>query len=141
MRFDGEQELLLSSIRHVLATAYDRLPNHPVRSTGRSIPACPFCSLLRLRQAPADAPRSGHRQVHRRPARLLPEQAEADIRRAPPNQAMPAMAPELPAKRLVTTFLAVIDGWLQRRPAPSAREAGGTCPAWAEPVLHTNCRA
>jgi Transcriptional regulator len=138
--FDGKEELLLSSIRYVLAAARDRLPelSDPVdKLLYFSLPVLQHIEA-HLQQAPAGAPRSGHRQVHRRLERLLLEQVEADIRRAPLDRAIPAMPPELLAKHLVTTFLAVIDWWLQRRPAPSSREADDAYRALVEPVLRTN---
>lgn len=140
--FDGKEELLLSSIRHVLATARDRLPelSDPVdRLLYFSLPVLQHIEM-RLQQAPVDAPRLGYRQVHRRLEKVLLEQVGADIRRAPLDRAMPAMPPELLAKHLVTTFLVVIDWWLQCRPASSAREAGDAYRALVEPILRANCR-
>lgn len=138
--FDGKEELLLGSIRYVLAAARDRLSelSDPVdRLLYFSLPVLQHIEA-HLQQAPADAPRSGHRQVHRRLERLLFEQVEADIRRAPLDRAMPAMPPELLAKHLVTTFLVVVDWWLRRPPAPSAREADDAYRALVEPVLRAN---
>jgi AcrR family transcriptional regulator len=141
--FDGKEELLLSSIRYVLAAARDRLPglSDPVdKLLYFSLPMLQHIEA-HLRHAPVDAPRPGHQQVHRRLERLLIEQVEADIRRAPLDRGMPAMPPELLAKHLVTTFLVVIDWWLHSRPAPSAREADDAYRALVEPILRINRRA
>ncbi|TPG47742.1 TetR/AcrR family transcriptional regulator [Rhodanobacter glycinis] len=135
--FDGKEELLLSSIRYVLAAARDQLSelSDPVdQLLYFSLPVLQHIEARR-QQAPADAPRSGHRQVHRRLERLLLERVEADIRRSSLDRAMP---PELVAKHLVTTFLGVIDWWLHRRPAPSACEADDAYRALVEPVLRKN---
>jgi AcrR family transcriptional regulator len=138
--FDGKEELLLSSIRYVLATARDRLPesSDPVdRLLYFSLPVLEHIEV-HLQQAPVGAPGLGHRQVHRRLERVLLEQVEADIRRAPLDLVLPAMPSDLLAKHLVTTFLVVIDWWLQRRPAPSACEASDAYRALVEPILRTN---
>lgn len=138
--FDGKEELLLSSIRHMLTAARDRLSelSDPVdRLLYFSLPMLQHIEA-HLQHVPVDAPRPGLRQVHRRLERLLIEQVEADIRRAPLDQAMPAMPPGLLAKHLVTTFLVVIDWWLHCRPAPGATEADGAYRALVEPILRKN---
>ncbi|MFC5435821.1 TetR/AcrR family transcriptional regulator [Rhodanobacter umsongensis] len=141
--FDGKEELLLSSIRHVLAVARDRLSelSDPVdRLLYFSLPVLQHIET-HLQQAPVDAPRLGLRQVHRRLEKVLIEQVEADIRRTPLMRAMPAVPPELLAKHLVTTFLVVVDWWLHRRPVPSAREADDSYRALVAPILRANRRA
>jgi len=105
--FDGKEDLLLSSIGHVLASARDRLPElrDPVdRLLHFSLPVLQHIET-HVRQAAVDAPREGHQQVHRQLEKVLLEQVEADIRRMPIDRTMP---PELLAKHLVTTFLVVI---------------------------------
>jgi len=138
--FDGKEELLVSSIQHVLATARERLPelSDPVDwLLYFSLPVLKHIEA-HLQQAPVDAPRSGYRQVHRRLNMVLSEQVEADIRRAPLDRARPAVPPELLAKHLVTTFLVVIEWWLHRWPAPSAREAHVLYRALVEPAFHVD---
>ncbi|MFC5582141.1 TetR/AcrR family transcriptional regulator [Rhodanobacter terrae] len=135
--FDSKEELLLSSIRYVLAVARDRLPelSDPVdRLLYFSLPVLQHIEA-HIQQAPVAATRRGHRQVHRRLEKILIEQAEADIRRAPLDRDMPATPPELLAQHLVTTFLVVIDWWLHCRPAPSAREADDSYRVLVEPIL------
>jgi len=137
--FDGKEDLLLSSIGHVLASARDRLPElrDPVdRLLHFSLPVLQHIET-HVRQAPDDAPRAGHQQVHRQLEKVLLEQVDADIRRTPIDRTMP---PELLAKHLVTTFLVVIGWWLQRRPASSAHEADDAYRALVEPIVRANCR-
>ncbi|HUX24767.1 MAG TPA: helix-turn-helix domain-containing protein [Burkholderiales bacterium] len=137
--FDGKEELLLSSIRHVLAAAREHVPelSDPVdRLLYFGLPVLQHIET-HLQRAPVDAPRPGQRQVHRRLERVLIEQLEADIRRAPLDRITPAMPPELLAKHLVSTFLVVIDWCMHRQPAPSAREAHDLYRSLVEPALRT----
>lgn len=135
--FDGKEELLLSSIRQVLADARERLPglSDPVeRLLCFSLPVLQHIEA-HLRQAPVDAPGPGQRQVHRRLETVLIEQVEADLRRAPLDRLLPAVPPGLLAKHLAATFLVVIEWWLQRRPQPGAREAHELYRALVVPAL------
>lgn len=132
--FDGKEDLLLASIRDVLATTGDRPPaasGRIDRLLGFSLPVLAHIEA-HLRQAPPDASRHRQRRVHLRLERVLTEQVEASIRSAPLGRAMP---PELLARYMVSTFLTLIEWWLNCEPAPSAHEVHALYRALVEPAL------
>jgi len=141
--FDGKEELLLSSIRHMLAAARDRLPqsSDPVeRLLYFSLPVLQHIEA-HLEHSHMNATQPGRQQqVHQRLEHVLIEHIEADIRRAQLDRPKPAMPTELLAKHLAAAFLVVMDWWLRSRPASSAREAHDLYRALVEPTLHaTRC--
>jgi AcrR family transcriptional regulator len=141
--FDGKDELLLSSIRHLLAAARDRLPESSdsiERLLHFSLPVLQHIEA-HLQQSQADMRRVDHRQVHQRLGDVLIEHFEADIRGAQLDRAISAIPLELLAKHLAAAFLVVIDWWLSRQPTPSAREAHDAYRALVEPTLRTDRRA
>jgi len=142
--FDGKEELLLSSIRHMLAAARNRLPqsSDPVdRLLYFSLPLLQHIQAQLEGSPSADVQRGGQRQLHQRLENVLIKHVEADIRQAQVDHALPAMPPDLLAKHLAATFLTVIDWWPRRRPMPSAREAHDWYRALVEPALRTECRS
>jgi AcrR family transcriptional regulator len=135
--YDDKEDLLLNSIRQVIAMADDQrsaASGWIDRMLGFSLPVLEHIEAHR-RQAPLDASWHGQRQVHLRLERVLTEQVDASIRSAPHGRAMPAMPPELLATHVVTTFLTLVEWWLNCTPAPSAHEAHALYRTLVEPVL------
>lgn len=137
--FDGKEELLLSSIQHMLADAREQLAqsSDPVeRLLYFSLPVLEHIEA-HLERSPAGRHQPVQWQVHQRLESALIEQLEADIGRAQLAGAIPTLPPELLAKHLAATFLVVMDWWLRRRPATSAREAHDLYRALVGPTLRT----
>jgi len=138
--FDGKEDLLLSSIQHMLADARERLAqaSDPVEKLLYfSLPVLHHIEA-HLERSPAGRQQPVQWQVHQRLEGALIEQLEADIARAQLAGAAPAAPPELLAKHLAATFLVVMDWWLRRRPASSARETHDLYQSLVGPTLRTN---
>jgi AcrR family transcriptional regulator len=137
--FDGKEELLLSSIQHLLADARERLAqaSDPVeRLLYFSLPVLQHIEAY-LERSPAGRQPPVQWQVHQRLESALIEQLEVDIGRAQLAGAEQAVPPELLARHLAATFLVVMDWWLRRRSASSAREAHDLYRSLVESTLRT----
>jgi len=137
--FDGKDELLLSSIQHMLADARERLAQASDPVEGLLYFSLPVLQHIEahLERSPAGRHRPVQWQVHQRLEGALIEQLEADLGRAQLAGAVPAAPPELLAKHLAATFLVVMDWWLRRRPASSALEAHALYRSLVETTLRT----
>jgi len=139
--FDGKEELLLGSIRHMLAAARDQLPpsSDPVeRLLCFSLPVFQHIEA-QLEQSHLNDQQPGQqRQVHQRLEHVLIEHIEADIRRLQLDRAAPAIPPELLAKHLAAAFLVVMQWWLHHRPPSTAHAAHALYRALVEPTLRTS---
>jgi AcrR family transcriptional regulator len=130
--FDGKEDLLLSCIRHTLAPGRGQPRSADVveRLLGFDVLVLDHIEAQRAGQP------QGRRQpqLHRRLAQVLVQQVAEDIRRSQPRPA-PDVPAALLADFLVTTFLEVVDWWLQAPDRPPAREARGLYRALVEPAL------
>lgn len=135
--FDDKEDLLLSCIRHTLATERDRLPRESDavdRLLHFSLAVLQHMEA-RLERWPNDRERPDLPQVHQRLQRVLIELLETDIRREQLQRTLPAMPTGLLAKYLVTSFFVVMDEWVSHSFPATAREAHGLYRALVEPAL------
>jgi AcrR family transcriptional regulator len=137
--FDSKEELLLSSIQHLLGDARERLAHPCDLVEGLLYFSLPVLQHIEahLERSPAGRQPPDQWQVHQRLESALVEQLEADIGHAQLAGVTPAVPPELLAKHLAATFLVVMDWWLRRRPASSAREAHALYRSLVESTLRT----
>jgi AcrR family transcriptional regulator len=135
--FDGKEELLAGSIRHVLDAAKDRQEasaDPALRLLDFSFPLFGHVQA-HVERSPADVQGSGQQEVHQHLARVLAERLEADIRRAQLDRAICDAPPALLAKHLAATFLVVLEWWLPQRGSRTAFEANELYRALAGPAL------
>jgi len=134
--FDGKEELLLGSIRHVLAMAKERRgasTGAADRLLGFSLPLFEHVQA-HVERSSADV-REGQREVHERLAQVLAERLEADIRRAQLDRTICDTPPALLAKHLAATFLVVLEWWLPQRSSRTAADAAELYRALTGPAL------
>lgn len=133
--FDGKEDLLLSCIRHTLASGRGQLPR-----SADVVERLPGFDVLVLDHIEAQLAglskgrQHGQPQIHSRLAQVLVQRVEADLRRSQPRPA-PDVPVALLANFLVTTFLEVVDWWLHVPDRPPASEAHGLYRALVEPAL------
>jgi AcrR family transcriptional regulator len=135
--FDGKEELLIGSIRHVLgvARAAQPAPADPVeRLLGFSLPLLQHIEA-HMERSSAGVQDTGHEQVHQRLTQVLCEVVEADIRRAQLDRAVCDVPAGLLARHLAATFLVVLEWWLPQRQSHDAGAANQFYRALAEPAL------
>jgi len=138
--FDGKEELLLGSIRHVLGAARAMQPvaADPVdKLLGFSLPLFQHIEA-HMERSSADVQGGAQREVHQRLVQQLAESLEADIHRAQLDRAIPRdPPPALLAKHLATTFLVVLEWWLPQRHSHDASSANGAYRALVGPALRS----
>jgi AcrR family transcriptional regulator len=135
--FDGKEELLTGSIRHVLgfARAKQPAPADPVdKLLGFSLPLLQHIDA-HMERSSAGMRDAGHEQVHQRLTQVLCEVLEADIRRAQLDRAICDVPARLLAKHLAATFLVVLEWWLPQRQSQGAGVANELYLALAGPAL------
>jgi AcrR family transcriptional regulator len=136
--FDGKEELLLGSIRHVLGAVRGRPRTSAEPAETLLDFALPLFQHIEahIERSCADIRDSGHRQVHERLADVLREVLEADVRRAQLDHAIGRMVPPaLLASHLAATFLVVLEWWLPQRERRDARVANAHYRALVGPAL------
>jgi AcrR family transcriptional regulator len=136
--FDGKEELLAGSIRHVLgaARAAQPVPADPVdKLLGFSLPLFRHIEA-HVERSSAEVQWAKQRDVHLRLVQQLAESLEPDLRRAQLDRVISSDAsPELLAKHLAATFLVILEWWLPQRHSHDAGSADSAYRALVGPAL------
>lgn len=144
LHFANKDELLVDGIRNMLDAI-------PVREVPASMPcperivrfSRPFLEHVRTNMEAAHAPTGtrGRAVLHAHLTGILAGWIEKEVRRALPRRPKAGIPvpPGLLAAHVASTFVLVLDGWVEQRSPPSAAEADGLFRALVMPVLTRVC--